>query len=166
VARHSSAEKGAPKLTSIALWPSSFIPRGDLHIEIVPALLPVLSKEHITESSLHARYLEPRVSVCLFTSYQVEFHRCITYIYHWLAPSASYNPTQASRVSRYANDVHDLVLVMTMLSPDRGRTSPSICGAANISTYSNRILLSGARLGYRMIRPHQPSKYAEEVMSD
>jgi len=52
-----------PKLSIIALWPSSLSRQGDWHVGTAPSLLPVLSKKYIIESFLPPRYLEPRVSV-------------------------------------------------------------------------------------------------------
>jgi len=122
-------------------------------VGIAPALPPVLSEEYIIESFLQDTIRALFVYLCLCTSYQSSI-RCITYICHWLTPSTSYTSTQATSNPIYihAQDVYSLVLAI--LTPGRGGHHRRWkCGVSNINTYSNRCLLTCARLRSTMTRP-------------
>jgi|AntAceMinimDraft_5_1070358.scaffolds.fasta_scaffold184909_1 hypothetical protein len=116
-------ERSRLKLCSIALWPSSFAPRGGLHVGIVPALPPVLSREFIIESFLQDT-IRATLYVFVLYFYFVSSRRyrvcCITYVCLRLTLRTSYTSTPARSIPIYihAQDVHSLVLAI--LTPGRG----------------------------------------------
>jgi hypothetical protein len=144
-----------PKLNSIALWPPSFTRQGDLHVGIAPALLPVLSKKDIIESSLQDT--QWHVCMCLSLYFVSSIIHCITYVCHSLSLADAQRVVQPNTGDTYSH-LH-ICARRAWLGVDdsdaRGPwgTSPSKCGAANMKTYSNRSLLTCARLGSTTKRP-------------